>query len=133
MEGFAQRPEKYLTLYGRLKDRFGDNGLISVVVGEWAEDQSLRLFLWLMSCRVLKRGMETAMFEVVLERARAAGVQKIVGEYRISPKNQMVSELYGSLGFVLQEENEEGSTWIFDVGSDKPKSTHYIKVSPYDA
>ena len=86
-----------------------------------------------MSCRVLKRGMEAAMFEALLEQARASGVEQIVGEYRASPKNAMVADLYGSLGFTLQEKNDDGSTWIFNLGSDTPQTTHHIKVTPYDA
>ena len=61
----------FVTLYGRLSDRFGDNGLVSVVIGK-KESSTLHIILWLMSCRVLKRGMEQAMLDVLVKKAQAA-------------------------------------------------------------
>ncbi|MFP6907552.1 MAG: hypothetical protein VCG02_20215, partial [Verrucomicrobiota bacterium] len=62
------------------------------------------IFLWLMSCRVLKRGMEFAMRDVLIERAQARGLQKIIGEYRESAKNQRVENLYaGRIDGILHE------------------------------
>ena len=61
------KDSQYIGLYGRLSDRFGDNGLISIVLGR-QEAATLHLDLWLMSCRVLKRDMEFAMLDAVVER-----------------------------------------------------------------
>ena len=69
MEAIARDPQ-YIGLYGRLADKFGDNGLISVVLGR-REGSMLHLDLWLMSCRVLKRDMELAMLDALAERAQA--------------------------------------------------------------
>jgi len=88
----------YLTLYFCLKDKFGDHGLISVVIMEKKFDE-LFISEWLMSCRVLKRGMEEFIINKILEVARANHFQKIVGEYIETSKNAMVEHIYEKMGF----------------------------------
>ena len=99
---------RFITLYGRLTDKFGDNGLISVVVGEKRKDE-LHILLWLMSCRVLKRGMEYAMLDVV-------------GYYCPTKKNKMVADMYRDFGFVLREENGEGTVWEMELAGYEKKN-----------
>ena len=119
---------RYIHLYGRLKDKFGDNGLISVVLGE-VEGESLNILLWLMSCRVLKRGMEEAMMDVLERHCRDRRVKKIVGLYLPTPKNSMVAGLYGQLGFQKVGEDSSGATtWNFDVTAERPLRNRSIKV-----
>ena len=65
-------------LYGRLEDRFGDNGLISVIIGQ-LQQSTLYIDLWIMSCRVLKRDMELSMLDALVARAAATGVERIIG------------------------------------------------------
>ena len=72
--------DEYLTLYGRLTDKFGDNGLISVIIAR-VEELSLYIDTWLMSCRVFQRGMEFAMFDELLALARSCDVAIIYGCY----------------------------------------------------
>ncbi len=93
----AQDPSKK-TLYFTLKDRFGDHGLISVVVMEGRED-TLFISQWLMSCRVLKRGMEAFIINKMLETAKNAGFARVMGEYLPTPKNAMVKDIYKTMGF----------------------------------
>ena len=81
-----------------LADRFGASGLIGVLIAKRQPD-GLFIDSWLMSCRVLKRGVEHFMLNVLVELARECGCNSIVGEYLPSPKNGMVSSLYPSLGF----------------------------------
>src|ERR1700733_2007541 len=97
MEAISADP-RYIALYGRLSDRFGDNGLISIVLGR-RESETLHMDLWLMSCRVLKRDMENAMLDAVVERALGAGIKRIVGYYLPTPKNGMVEDFYLKMGF----------------------------------
>ncbi|ORV38807.1 hypothetical protein AWC00_19255 [Mycobacterium conspicuum] len=85
-------------IYLRLFDRFGDNGIISIVIGKRVADAVL-LDTWLMSCRVLGRQVEQATLNVVSEEARRLGVRRIIGEYHPTPKNSMVKDLYPKLGF----------------------------------
>lgn len=87
----------------RLADRFGDNGIIAVVIGRMIDVDTLHLDTWLMSCRVLGRRVEQATLAVVVARAGALGAKRIVGEYRPSPKNGMVADHYARLGFATAE------------------------------
>lgn len=97
IEEIAANP-RYVTRYYTLRDRFGEHGLIAVVILEKRENE---LFVneWLMSCRVLKRGMEQFIADSILRAAREAGVARVVGEYIPTPKNAMVKDLYASMGF----------------------------------
>lgn len=124
VEAMAEDP-RCLTLYGRLNDRFGDNGLVSVLVGR-VSGKTLEIDVWLMSCRVLKREMELAMFDTFVEQCQVRGVHEIVGEYIPTKKNGMVSGFYRELGFASREKAEDGrQVWEYDVPPDyKPKSTH---------
>lgn len=120
--------DKYIRLYGRLKDKFGDNGIVSVVIGEIIDD-TLHIDLWLMSCRVLKRDMELAMLDALVAQCQKRGVQTIRGYYYQTAKNGMVRELYGSFGFTKTEQFENGdSTWILSVSGYAQKN-HVIHVS----
>lgn len=112
--------EKYITLYGRLTDRFGDNGLISVVIGEKREDE-IHILLWLMSCRVLKRGMEHAMLDVLAEKASQEGCRKLIGYYCPTKKNKMVADMYREFGFSLREKNDEDTVWEMDLAGYEKK------------
>lgn len=93
------RNDKYLTLSFSLKDKFGDYGLISVVIMEKKDKETLFLDTWLMSCRVLKRGMEEFIINTIIETAKKKGFKKVVGEYIKTPKNAMVEKIYSNLGF----------------------------------
>ncbi len=116
-------------VYGRLTDRFGDNGLVSVVLG-CVEGPALHLDLWLMSCRVLKRDMELAMLDRVAELAAKAGVNTIYGYYLPTAKNAMVADHYGKLGFTpcAKDAETEATTWSLDITSYRPRNTH-IKLT----
>ena len=114
IEAISRDPAS-ITLYGRLRDKFGDNGLVSVVIGS-LRPGILEIDVWLMSCRVLKREMEYAMFDALVEQCRARGVGRIVGVYIPSKKNGMVAEHYGSLGFRrLPESTADRVLWCYDV------------------
>jgi FkbH-like protein len=116
LEAMAQDPD-FMTLYGRLADKFGDNGLVSVMIGRVVDD-TLEINLWLMSCRVLKREMEFAMFDALVEQCRVRGIRKIVGVYIPSKKNNMVAGHYASLGFSpMGGDSEERELWCYDVPS----------------
>ncbi|MCD8118253.1 MAG: HAD-IIIC family phosphatase [Lachnospiraceae bacterium] len=126
IERMAQSPE-YITLYGKLEDRFGDNGVVTVAAGRIHGDE-LDMILWLMSCRVLKRDMEYAMMDVLVSRARTAGVRQINGFYCPTAKNGMVKDFYALQGFEKVREAEDGSTaWKLSVDDYEPRN-HVIRV-----
>ncbi len=92
----------------RLSDRFGDNGMIAVVIGR-LQGAVCNLDTWLMSCRVLGRGVEQASLNLIVQAARRRGADTLVGLYRPTPKNAMVADLYDRLGFVGDGEMADGS------------------------
>lgn len=114
VEAIAHDPS-CITLYGRLADKFGDNGLVSVLIGR-VFDRTIEVDVWLMSCRVLKRGMEVAMFDALVEECLSRGIRKVLGVYIPSRKNGMVAGHYASLGFSRVEGSSEGrELWQLDV------------------
>lgn len=118
----------HIRLYGKLIDKFGDNGVVSVVIGE-KNGQALDVQLWLMSCRVLKRDMEFAMLDTLVEKCRAADITTIRGYYYPTAKNNMVRELYKTFGFAKISEDEAGNTvWELKVEGYEQKN-HVIAVS----
>lgn len=110
--------DKYVTLYFTLKDKFGDHGLISVVILE-KRDKYLFVDTWLMSCRVLKRGMEEFIINKMIETAKSYGYDKVVGEYLRTPKNSMVEHIYEKLGFA----DTDGVKFEADVNNFKFNKT----------
>lgn len=107
--------KEYITLYGKLEDTFGDNGVVTVVIGH-IDKEILHIDLWLMSCRVLKRDMEFAMMDVLVKNAKASGIKEIRGYYYPTAKNGMVKNFYDLQGFDKKSEDEEGnSIWSLDI------------------
>jgi len=105
--------DSHICLYFMLKDKFGDHGLISVVILDKQPD-SLFVSEWLMSCRVLKRGMEEFIINKIVQTAAEAGFRKVTGEYIPTPKNAMVKDLYEKMGFARAGENRfEADTAAF--------------------
>jgi len=101
----------------RLVDRFGDNGIISVIIADkgretWAIDT------WLMSCRVLGRRVQEAALAHLAAAAKAEGARRLAGRYAPSPKNRMVASHYEALGFTLVEARPDGETlWWLDLAT----------------
>lgn len=121
-----------VTLYGKLEDKFGDNGVVSVVIGKIKGDANneLHMELWLMSCRVLKRDMEFAMMDELVSRAKDKGIKTIYGYYYPTLKNAMVKDFYKIQGFELVNEDEQGNTiWRFIIPEGYEPRQHVIKVN----
>jgi FkbH-like protein len=109
-----------LVLQFRLRDRYGDNGVIAIVVATpGSADGVLGIEAWLMSCRVLGRGVEAACLAVVAQAARAMGASALDGLYLPTERNGMVRDHYAGLGFArLDDAGEEaaGATrWRLDL------------------
>jgi FkbH-like protein len=121
------RDESYVCFSVRLKDRFGDHGLISVFIAQ-QNASTLRIDTWLMSCRVLKRQVED---EVLNELARLAGSRSCVGLealYLPTPKNKMVRDFYLQMGFNIAREDEQVREFELAVSNLQPRLTK-IKVT----
>ena len=95
----------YITRYFTLSDKFGEHGLISVLIMEKTSERTLFISEWLMSCRVLKRGMEEFIINEAVAAAVEQGFDEIQAEYIPTAKNALVKDIYERLGFVRTGEN----------------------------
>ena len=118
----AENPD-VIDLSFTLEDKFGDNGLIAVIIMKKLDSDTLFVDTWFMSCRVLKRGMENFTLNTMVERAKASGFKKIIGEYLPTPKNKMVENHYMGLGFSKME-NSETARYELDVEAYQPRECY---------
>lgn len=119
--------DDYIKIYGKLTDKYGDNGLVAISIGE-IKNKTCHIVLWLMSCRVLKRDMEFAMLDELVSKCKDKNISEIIGTYYKSAKNSMVSDLYKKFGFDLVEQNGEDTVWKLDVSIYENKNK-FIGVS----
>lgn len=114
----AETDDDVIDLQIRLQDKFGDNGMISVVIGRILDDQ-LDIDTWLMSCRVLNRRVEELVLQVLVNIARRRELNTIVGTYRPTDRNAIVEDLYSRLGFTLQSESSGKTHWRLEISEFK--------------
>ncbi len=104
-----------VTVAARLRDKFGDYGLISAIACDTVEGD-LQIVELVMSCRVLKRGMEEFLMNHLFEQCRLRGLRGIRGQYIRTAKNDMVAEFYARFGFTRVSVDEGGSEWYLATG-----------------
>ena len=122
------RSPDWVTTTVTLVDRFGDNGLISVVLGH-AQQDVLEIDTWVMSCRVLKRGVERFLLNYLCEVARERGLKCIRGEYIPTARNDLVRNHYAELGFENVETHSDGHTvWQLSLVENEPLSNFIKRV-----
>ncbi len=132
IEALSQDPAA-ITLYGRLIDKFGDNGIVSCISGQMDGDV-LDMTLWVMSCRVLKRDLEKAMFDQIAARAIAKGAKKICGHYYPTAKNLLVKDFYATIGFEETAQDDAGNkTYEFDLTNGYTPQCDVIDVTILDS
>lgn len=108
----------------RLLDRFGDNGVIAIVIGRLREDGDLVIDTWLMSCRVLGRQVEPTTLNLIAQEAKKLGARRLVGQYVPTTKNGMVRDHYAKLGFAVMEADAAGgSRSLLDLAGFQPAAT----------
>lgn len=124
----------FFTLQVRLEDRFGDNGMISVVICREEEDR-WDIVTWLMSCRVLKRKAEESVLAELVSHARERGIKRLTGSYIPTAKNTLVREHYANLGFTKTGGKDGGETeWELDPDTYKAQDLPLnIERSGFDA
>ena len=119
----------HVTRTVRLKDRFGDHGLISVLIGR-IDGDTLTLDGWLMSCRVLNRGVEQLLLNEVVAAAHRLGLRRVVGSYIPTDRNGLVRDLYKDFGFSAVDARDGVTTWCLDVDGFTPVST-FISIQQH--
>ena len=124
IESMANDPN-VIDLSFTLEDKFGDNGLIAVVIMKQQDVDTLFVDTWFMSCRVLKRGMENFTLNTMAEYAKEKGYKRIIGEYIPTPKNKMVEQHYPNLGFTQLE--SESYLYVLDLDSYSARECYITK------
>lgn len=117
----------YLTLYGRLADKFGDNGIATAMIGHITPD-ALEIDLWIMSCRVFKRNLEQTLFDQVVAACQARGIRTILGRFLPTAKNLPAKEFYPSVGFERVRETEAETVYRFDIPEHYKPLNHVMEV-----
>ena len=113
---------KFFSFAVRMKDRFGDNGLVSVAIVE-VSGRTGMIDTWLMSCRVLNRQLEDEVLNEIVRLAALRGCETIVGVYSPTTKNSMVSNLYPRMGFNLIEKTSEQTHFAIATAGYVPHPT----------
>ena len=122
--------DNYIKLYGKLEDIFGDNGVISVVIGNIKNEDELHIYLRIMSCRVLKRNMEFAMMDKLVEKAKERNIKTIYGYYYPTLKNKMVNNFYDLQGFEEISCDEKGNkVYKLDISKEYTNKNNVIEVN----
>ena len=112
----------FLTFTFTLEDKFGDNGLICVIILHKINEKKLFIDTWFMSCRVLKRGMENFVLNTIVHFAKENGFTSMKGEYIPTMKNDIVKDHYLNLGFEKSE-----TCFSLEVQNYKDRK-NYIKI-----
>lgn len=121
----AENPHTWVRWFS-LRDRFGDYGLVSVVVLR-PEGDALAIDSWAMSCRVFSRGLEEFIFLEMVRACRDLGVRRLIGRYLPTSKNHPVADLYERLGFIFDGAEGEGSRWAMDLSVSIPRFSPFIR------
>ena len=121
IERLSTSPE-YYTFSFTLEDKFGNNGMICVIILQKEDEHTLFIDTWFMSCRVLKRGMENFVLNTITTFAKENGFKILKGEYIATVKNEMVKEHYKNLGFT-----ETDNVWLLKVLEYENKTNYIAK------
>jgi FkbH-like protein len=124
---FEEDPSGFLCWQARLDDAFGQHGIISVLIVRksatvWTIDT------WLMSCRVLTRGVEETLMNMLMGEAHAAGIGCVVGEYVPTPRNALVADLYSRMGFALMATDPSGAARFSADPASFTAATSFLEV-----
>ncbi|MBZ5695456.1 MAG: HAD-IIIC family phosphatase [Acidobacteriia bacterium] len=134
----AEQIANYLSTAGtinlqfRLRDRFGDNGLVSAMLMLPVEGAAgcIEIDTWVMSCRVFGRQLEYEAMNIAVETARCNGIREIIATYIPTQKNSVIRDLYPKLGFRaanLPNQNPEASRWSLLLSEYIPCATHITR------
>ena len=111
----------------RVKDRFGDNGLVGVAILHFV-DQACDIDSFLLSCRVIGRTVETAFLSFVVEEAQARGAQRLEGWFLPTKKNSPAKDFYPAHGFTLLEQEDKGCLWSLDLNAAQITCPQWIRI-----
>ena len=116
------KDDNYFTFTYTLEDKFGDNGMICVIILNVINESTLFIDTWFMSCRVLKRGMEQFVLNQLTDFAKKNGFNILQGEFIETAKNEMVKDHYLKLGFIQKD-----NIWVLEIDGFEEKKC-FIKI-----
>ena len=119
--------EKFITLYGKLNDKFGDNGIVSLIICE-IQKKTVKIDSWIMSCRVFSRDLEITIFNKLVSNIKKIDAKYLIGEYYKTEKNIIVKNLYKELGFKCVKKRKDYSKWSLNLEEYKLKENNNIKI-----
>jgi len=119
-----------ITRWFRLRDRFGDHGLVGLWIARPLNHEEWEIDSWVMSCRVIGRGLEDLMFNELVTAAKRAGARRLRGILRPTAKNQLVAGLLPNLGFtaVKAQSSDNEQTFILEISNLSPRP-HFIRTN----
>lgn len=120
-------PDRGLALVGRVRDKFGDHGLVIAATVEINGTEAAVRSL-LMSCRVIGREVERAFLGALTEELKRRGVTQVSGDYIPTRKNAMVKDFYASCGWQPSGGDAERTTWVFDAGAMEPPRSQFVAL-----
>jgi len=112
----------------RVRDRFGDHGLVGVAITH-DEGEQCEIDTFLLSCRVIGRTVETALLAHIAKNAAERGRKRLIGWFLPTKKNAPARDFYSQNGFVQQETNESGTLWGLDLKTSALRSPDWIKLN----
>src|SRR5262249_378320 len=126
-----------LTLQFRLLDRVGDNGLVSTMIlrPTAADDDVLEIENWVMTSRVFRPDLELERMNIAGDAARGRGVGVLVADSIPTAKNDVISKLYPSLGFVEVDRPaaaDKSTRWRLDLADYATRNTHIVGQEQQD-
>jgi FkbH-like protein len=124
LRAFAQDPS-CITMYLRLRDQFGDHGLVAALIARVDGDVA-DIDTWLMSCRVVGRTVENEMLARLCRILAARGIRRMRGTFVPSEKNQLVEDVYGRLGFTVTTGEAGTTTWDYDIAAEGVVPSDFI-------
>ena len=123
-QSFMEDPDAWFPFSVSLRDKFGDSGLVLVAICRLSTD-AVEIDSFLMSCRVLQRGVEQLAMNTILEKARLLGSRRVTGRYIPTAKNGMVRDFYRDFGFRKTRESPDGGTeWELLIDEYTPAVVH---------
>lgn len=126
VESFVNDSSNF-SVCGRLEDKYGDNGIVSVIMAHQEGDVA-EIILWIMSCRVFKRELELAMFDRLCDIAKDRGIKIIKGNYYRTKKNGLVADFYETIGFKKVSGDEDAASFEIDLSNKSEKLTEAMEV-----
>ena len=112
----------------KVKDRFGDHGLVGVAIAH-DEGEQCEIDTFLLSCRVIGRTVETALLAHIAKSAAQRGCKRLVGWFLPTKKNAPARDFYQQHGFQRDEGNGTGSLWKLDLTNSPLEAPGWIKLT----